>query len=82
MNIIQKRYTPPTPPPPELDPLLNTVAAAKLLAIDPETLANWRAAGRYTLPFVKVGRLVRYRPADLTAFIASRTVNTAATAAR
>ena len=35
------------------------------------TLAVWRCTGRFNLPFVKVGRAVRYRREDVEAFIAS-----------
>ena len=54
--------------------LLSPDAAAEVLGIAPKTLAVWRCSGRYALPFVKVGRLVRYRRADLEAFLARRTV--------
>lgn len=42
------------------------------LGIDIETLNIWRCTGRYNLPYIKVGRLVRYRKEDIEAFIASR----------
>ena len=48
--------------------------AATYLGIKPQTLALWACTKRYDLPFVKVGRAVRYRLADLDAFIESRTV--------
>jgi hypothetical protein len=40
-----------------------------------KTAAELRTSGRYKIPFVKVGRLVRYRRADLDAWLTSRTVN-------
>ena len=46
--------------------------AAIVLGVKPTTLANWRCTGRYNLPFIKSGRLVRYRVVDLSAWIASR----------
>lgn len=55
------------------NPLLTPETAAKYLGIKPETLAVWRSTGRYNLPFVKVGRWVRYREEDVLAFIESRT---------
>ncbi|SMF95872.1 DNA binding domain-containing protein, excisionase family [Methylomagnum ishizawai] len=55
------------------DPLLTIPEAAAYLNIQPQTLNNWRATGRYTLPAVKVGRLVRIKKSTLDAFIASRT---------
>jgi hypothetical protein len=52
--------------------LLNQAAAATALDVSPGTLAVWRCTGRYPLPFVKVGRKVRYRAGDLLAFLESR----------
>lgn len=43
--------------------------AAEFLSVSPQTLANWRATGRYALPYIKVGRLVKYRKTDLVAFL-------------
>ncbi len=51
---------------------VNEGKAAIVLGVKPSTLANWRRTGRYNLPFIKSGRLVRYRVADLAAWIASR----------
>ena len=53
--------------------LLDEKAAADLLQLSPGTLSVWRSTGRYSIPFVKVGRRVRYRRADLEAWLASRT---------
>lgn len=53
--------------------LMSRPAAAAYLGIAEQTLAVWKCNGRYGLPYVKVGRLVRYRKADLDAFIARRT---------
>ncbi len=47
--------------------------AAQVLGVKASTLSVWRSTGRYNLPFVKVGRLVRYRVADLAAFLAAHT---------
>jgi N-acyl-D-aspartate/D-glutamate deacylase len=47
-------------------------AASTVLGVKPSTLANWRTTGRYGLPFLKMGRLVRYRTVDLAAWIAQR----------
>ena len=54
--------------------LLTEVETADYLGIDPKTLTAWRCTRRYNLPFVKCGRLVRYRPQDVEAFLESRTV--------
>jgi hypothetical protein len=45
-----------------MEPLLTTQQVAKLLGKAPQTLINDRHEGR-GLPYVKIGRLVRYRRA-------------------
>jgi excisionase family DNA binding protein len=55
-------------------PLLSNTEAAELLKICPETLAVWRAEHRYNIPFIKVGRCVRYRLSDLETWLESRKV--------
>ena len=54
------------------DPLLSRRDAARLLGVKVETLEVWASTGRYNLPFVKVGRLVKYRFSDLQAFVQER----------
>lgn len=54
--------------------LLTSEQAARALGIEPATLSVWRCVKRYDLPFVKVGRAVRYRREHIEQFIASRTV--------
>lgn len=53
--------------------LLDDDDAAAALDTTPGTLSVWRSTGRYKLPFVKIGRKVRYRVGDLRAFIERRT---------
>ncbi|MFP5306848.1 MAG: helix-turn-helix domain-containing protein [Gammaproteobacteria bacterium] len=53
--------------------LLTQDQVAQRLGIKPATLQIWRVTGRYNLPFVKCGRLVRYREEDVRAFIDRRT---------
>jgi excisionase family DNA binding protein len=48
--------------------------AAEYLGVSVGTLEVWRCTKRYPLPFIKVGRLVKYRKSDLDAFLESRTV--------
>ena len=48
---------------PANDTLLDTVAAAKLLAMTPAAVRQ--AAYRGTIPCVRVGRRLRFRPAEL-----------------
>ena len=49
--------------------LLTRREAAAYLGVAEQTLAVWKCTGRRSLPFVKIGRLVRYRKADLDTFI-------------
>jgi hypothetical protein len=58
---------------PEDDELLAPPAAAKFLGgkitpLSVGTLAVWRCTKRYDLPFLKIGRSVRYRKSDLRKF--------------
>ncbi len=54
--------------------LLTRKEAAVYLGIAEMTLSIWKSTGRYNLPVVKIGRLVRYKKSDLDAFIERRTV--------
>jgi excisionase family DNA binding protein len=54
--------------------LLNEEQTAKLIGVAEQTLAGWRCNGRYGLPFVKVGRLVRYKRGDVMKWLDKRTV--------
>lgn len=54
--------------------LLDEVATAEILQVKIGTLQVWRSTRRYPLPFVKIGRNVRYRRTDIDAFIQSRMV--------
>lgn len=60
--------------------LLDERAAAVVLDVTPGTLSVWRSTGRYALPFLKVGRNVRYRRSDLLAWLDKRTRSSGATA--
>ncbi|MBF0255900.1 MAG: helix-turn-helix domain-containing protein [Gammaproteobacteria bacterium] len=53
--------------------LLTEAQAAEYIGTAPGTLTVWRCTGRYNLPYVKVGRFVRYRQEDLDAWLAKRT---------
>lgn len=59
--------------------LLTRAEAAAYLGVKPNTLAVWALTRRDPLPYVKVGRLVRYRRSDLEPFLSSRTVGASAT---
>ena len=60
--------------------LLSEQEAREFLDTSPGTLSVWRSTGRYSLPFVKIGRKVRYRRADLEAWIEKRVRASGATA--
>ncbi len=53
--------------------LLNELRAAKMLGLAPNTLAQWRFSGRVDLPFIKIGRNIRYRPDDIEKFLQRNT---------
>ena len=55
------------------DLLLPPPEAAAYIGVTENTLSVWRCVGRYAIPFIKVGRLVRYRRSDLDAWLESRT---------
>jgi excisionase family DNA binding protein len=59
--------------------LLDDAEAAELSGICAGTLSVWRSAGRYKLPFVKVGRRVKYRRNDIEAWLEARTRSNGAT---
>jgi len=55
---------------------LRNAEAAAIIGVAPPTLSTWRSKGRGPR-FVKCGKSVRYRRADLDAWLQSRTVETA-----
>jgi hypothetical protein len=54
------------------DQLITPEEAAAFLGATPALLAKWRCSRLVPLPFVKLGRMVRYRVGDLREFIALR----------
>lgn len=62
---------PPTLTPPDL---LNTPQAAAFIGCTPDTLTTWRCTKAVRVPYVRVGRLVRYRRRDLEAFLEQNAV--------
>lgn len=54
--------------------LLTEAQAAALLALKPQTLANWRCTRRQALPYVQLGGAIRYRQRDIQQFIEERIV--------
>lgn len=49
--------------------LLTAEQVSEILGVNPHTLAVWRCTGRYNLPYIKAGRLVRYCENEIAAFI-------------
>ena len=49
--------------------LLTPEDVAEMLGVSTQTLASWRTTNRYGLPFIRIGRLVRYRTADVEDFL-------------
>ena len=60
--------------------LLSPDQAAATIDVTSGTLSVWRSTGRYGIPFIKIGRKVRYRKSDLLAWLESRTRESGATA--
>ena len=60
--------------------LIDEAEAAEILDLAPGTLSVWRSTGRYGIPFIKVGRKVRYSRTALNAWLESRTRTTGAKA--
>lgn len=54
--------------------LLKPEEVAELLGLSKQTLAAWRCAGRTSLRFLRVGRLIRYELAAVEQFIRENTV--------
>ena len=59
-DIFQDRLSPPQ--------------TADVLGVTTGTLAVWRCTQRYSLPFVRIGRKIFYKGADVQNFIDQRTV--------
>ncbi len=59
-----------------MERLLNTKQAGKLLNLNCKTLANSRSRGTAIhIPYIKVGRLIRYKQSDIEAYIKTNTFN-------
>jgi hypothetical protein len=55
--------------------LLDTEKTSVILGVTSGTLNVWRSTHRYSLKYVKCGRLVKYRVEDILDFINSQTVS-------
>ena len=54
--------------------LVSRQEAADILNVQPQTLAKWASTQRYALPYIKVGKAVRYRRSDLQQFMRRNTI--------
>lgn len=57
-----------------LEVLLDTQGAAKILNIPAKTITKWRSTGENDIPYIRIGRAIRYKPSDLIAYIERHTV--------
>ena len=48
--------------------ILTPQQAADILGVKTSTLEKWRVTKRYNLPYLKIGKNVRYRAQDVAAF--------------
>jgi excisionase family DNA binding protein len=53
--------------------LMKPEEVAEMLGVTVPTLAIWRCTKRYPLPYIKVGRSVRYSEDSVREFLRSRT---------
>ena len=49
--------------------VVDTAEASQLLKTPAASLIKWRSTGEHNIPFFRIGRNVRYRTADLRAWI-------------
>lgn len=57
----------------QTEKLLSRQETADYLGVTEGTLAVWASTKRYELPYIKVGRLVKYRQSDIVEFLKKRT---------
>jgi len=55
--------------------LLTTEQAAELLQISPATLQKWRSTGQENIPYLKIGRLPRYKRSAIEAYITRKSIS-------
>lgn len=56
-----------------MERLLTPTEVSEILGVKISTLAVWRSNGRYSLKYVRTGRLIKYKLADVVEFVESRT---------
>jgi|GEM_PF-558521 len=57
------------------DVIINTSEAAMLIRTPEKSLIKWRSTGEHNIPFIKIGRNVRYRTKDLRDWIDAHVQN-------
>jgi len=55
------------------DPLFSSDDAARYIGVASRTMAVWRCTGRYDIPYIKVGRLAKYRKSALDVYLERHT---------
>ncbi len=73
-NRNKKRLQMDTPPSLNIDTIIDTIGASTLLNIPAATLIKWRSTGQNKIPYIKIGRQVKYRTSALLAYIEQHTV--------
>ena len=64
----------------EPSPRVDTVEAAAILGVKPQTLETWRCTRRYPdLPYYRIGRRIQYARADLERWIEKQRVDASRT---
>jgi hypothetical protein len=59
-----------------IERLLTPTKASELLGIKPKSLANSRYTGTgIDIPYIKLGKVVRYKESDIQAYIKANTFN-------
>jgi excisionase family DNA binding protein len=58
-----------------MEKLLNKLEIAKLLGVKPATISNWISQNTYDIPYIKVGRLTKFRESDIRKWLEVRVVN-------
>jgi excisionase family DNA binding protein len=54
-------------------PTVSAKEAAEFLGMKEQTLAVWRSSRRHPLPFIRIGRRIRYRITELETFLTQNT---------
>lgn len=58
----------------DMEPLMTETQAAEFLGVARDTLTVWRCTGRVEIPYVKIGRAIRYIPKELRDHVKANTV--------